>query len=135
MIAAAEHAGPLQRPKIGDRFDDDTGLGDDALIRDRIARLQIGIEALRLGAMRALTATMRTGTPGPEGSIAKLEWSAINQAMTELAADVLGPGALGWGSPWAHRLLRARGNSIEGGTTEVLKNIVAERVLGLPKLR
>ena len=111
------------------------GLGGDALIRDRIARLQIGIEALRLGAMRALTATMRTGTPGPEGSIAKLEWSGINQAMTELAADVLGPDALAWGSPWAHRLLRARGNSIEGGTTEVLKNIVAERVLGLPKLR
>jgi len=46
-----------------------------------------------------------------------------------------GPEALTNGAPWAFELLRARGNSIEGGTTEVLKNIVAERVLGLPRLR
>ena len=51
----------------------------------------------------------------------------------QFAADLLGPEALTAGSRWAYELLRARGNSIEGGTTEILKNIVAERVLGLPR--
>jgi alkylation response protein AidB-like acyl-CoA dehydrogenase len=113
----------------------DNGLGDDPVIRQRIAELKIGSEALRLGALRALTDTMKTGVPGPEGSIAKWEWADLNQALTELATDALGPGALVRDSEWAYRFLRARANSIEGGTTEVLKNIVAERVLGLPKLR
>jgi alkylation response protein AidB-like acyl-CoA dehydrogenase len=110
-------------------------LAGDPQVRDRIARLRIGIEGLRLGAMRALTSTMKVGTPGPEGSIAKLQWSATNQAMTELALEVGGEDALLRGSPWAYRFLRSRANSIEGGTSDVLRNIVAERVLGLPKLR
>jgi alkylation response protein AidB-like acyl-CoA dehydrogenase len=53
----------------------------------------------------------------------------------QFAADLLGAEALQSGSRWAYELLRARGNSIEGGTTEILKNIVAERVLGLPRMR
>ena len=114
---------------------DERGLGEDSLIRDRIARLRIGIEGLRLGAMRALTQTMKVGIPGPEGSIAKLQWSYTNQALTELAIDIGGLDLLQRDSLWAYRFLRARANSIEGGTTEILKNIVAERVLGLPKLR
>ena len=86
--------------------------------------------------MRALTATMKVGTPGPEGSIAKLQWSSTNQALTELARRGRRPGRAGEGLDlWAYRFLRSRANSIEGGTTDVLKNIVAERVLGLPKLR
>ena len=113
----------------------DEGLGGDPVIRQKIATMHSGIEALRLGAMRALTSTMKTGIPGPEGSLSKLEWGSINQAMTELATDVLGPQALTRESDWAYKFLRARANTIEGGTTEVLKNIVAERVLGLPKLR
>jgi len=111
------------------------GMADDPIVRDRVARLKIGVEGLRLGAMRALTQTMKTGVPGPEGSVAKLQWSYTNQALTELAAEVGGAEALERDSLWAYRLLRARANSIEGGTTEILKNIVAERVLGLPKLR
>jgi alkylation response protein AidB-like acyl-CoA dehydrogenase len=111
------------------------GVADDPVIRQRIAELKIGSEALRLGALRALTDTMKTGVPGPEGSIAKWEWADLNQALTELATEALGPEALARDSEWAYRFLRARANSIEGGTTEVLKNIVAERVLGLPKLR
>ena len=110
-------------------------LEDDPQIRDKIARLKIGIEGLRLGAMRALTATMKVGIPGPEGSIAKLQWSSTNQALTELALEVGGIDTLTRGDLWAYRFLRSRANSIEGGTTDVLKNIVAERVLGLPKLR
>ncbi len=114
---------------------DERGLGDDPIIRQRIAKLSIGIEALRLGALRSLTATMKTGIPGPEGSLSKWQWAEYNQALTELAADVLGDEALDPSSEWSYRLLRSRANSIEGGTTDVLKNIVAERVLGLPKLR
>jgi alkylation response protein AidB-like acyl-CoA dehydrogenase len=108
---------------------------DDPIVRDKVARLKIGIEGLRLGAMRALTATMKVGTPGPEGSIAKLQWSSTNQALTELAVEVGGIDALRSDSLWAYRFLRSRANSIEGGTSDVLRNIVAERVLGLPKLR
>jgi alkylation response protein AidB-like acyl-CoA dehydrogenase len=111
------------------------GLAEDSIIRDKVARLRIGIEGLRLGAMRALTQTMKVGMPGPEGSIAKLQWSYTNQALTELAVDIGGLDLLERDSLWAYRFLRARANSIEGGTTEILKNIVAERVLGLPKLR
>ena len=110
-------------------------LADDPLVRDKVARLKIAIEGLRLGAMRALTATMKIGTPGPEGSIAKLQWSSTNQALTELALAVGGIEALSKDDLWSYRFLRSRANSIEGGTSDVLKNIVAERVLGLPKLR
>jgi alkylation response protein AidB-like acyl-CoA dehydrogenase len=111
------------------------GLGGDPVIRQRIAELKIGIEALRFGALRSLTQQMKVGIPGPEGSLAKWEWANLNQSLTEVAADVLGPEALERGSEWAYRLLRSRANSIEGGTTDVMKNIIAERVLGLPRLR
>jgi alkylation response protein AidB-like acyl-CoA dehydrogenase len=111
------------------------GLAGDPLIRQRIAELKIGVEALRLGSLRALTQQMKVGIPGPEGSVAKWEWAMVNQKLTELAVDVLGPDALRPDSQWAYRFLRARANSIEGGTTEVMKNIIAERVLGLPRLR
>jgi alkylation response protein AidB-like acyl-CoA dehydrogenase len=111
------------------------GLADDPVIRQRIAELKIGVEALRLGALRALTQQMKVGIPGPEGSLAKWQWAMVNQTLTELAVDVLGPDALRPDSEWAYRFLRARANSIEGGTTEVMKNIIAERVLGLPRLR
>jgi alkylation response protein AidB-like acyl-CoA dehydrogenase len=110
-------------------------LQDDPIIRQRVADLLIGTEALRLGGMRALTAQMMTGTPGPEGSIGKWQWATLNQSLTELATDVLGPEGLAKDSPWTYRMLRSRANSIEGGTTEVMKNIIAERVLGLPRLR
>ncbi len=113
----------------------DQGLEDDPLIRQRIAQLRISIEALRLGALRSLTQTMKTGIPGPEGSLSKWQWADTNQALTELGNEVLGPEGMKVGTDWSYRFLRARANSIEGGTTEVLKNIVAERVLGLPKLR
>ncbi|MGZ8672719.1 MAG: acyl-CoA dehydrogenase family protein [Solirubrobacterales bacterium] len=111
------------------------GLQDDPVIRQRVADLLIRTEALRLGGMRALTAQMKTGIPGPEGSIGKWEWAHLNQSLTELATDVLGPEGLAKDTPWTYRMLRSRANSIEGGTTEVMKNIIAERVLGLPRLR
>jgi alkylation response protein AidB-like acyl-CoA dehydrogenase len=111
------------------------GLLDDPLVADRLGELHLKAEVLRLTAYRGLTAIEKYGQPGPEGSLTKWMWSETNQQLTQFAADLLGPSALQAGGPWAYELLRARGNSIEGGTTEVLKNIVAERVLGLPRAR
>jgi alkylation response protein AidB-like acyl-CoA dehydrogenase len=111
------------------------GVADDPVVRQRIGQLTIEVELLRLNAWRGLTQLAKRGVPGPEGSLPKWQWSEISQALTELAIDILGEDGAAWDSPWAYRFLRARANSIEGGTTEILKNIVAERVLGLPKLR
>jgi alkylation response protein AidB-like acyl-CoA dehydrogenase len=111
------------------------GLLEDPVVADRLGELHLRTEIVRLNAYRGLTAIEKYGQPGPEGSLTKWMWSDTNQRLTQLAAELLGPGALRAGDPWAYELLRARGNSIEGGTTEVLKNIVAERVLGLPKSR
>jgi alkylation response protein AidB-like acyl-CoA dehydrogenase len=108
---------------------------EDAVIADRLGELHLRAEILRLTAYRGLTNIEKYGQPGPEGSLTKWMWSDTNQQLTQFAADLLGPSALTAGDRWAYELLRARGNTIEGGTTEVLKNIVAERVLGLPKAR
>jgi alkylation response protein AidB-like acyl-CoA dehydrogenase len=111
------------------------GLLEDPVIAERLGELHLKAEVLRLTAYRGLTAVQKYGQPGPEGSLTKWMWSETNQQLTQFAADLLGPEALLAGGSWSYELLRARGNSIEGGTTEVLKNIVAERVLGLPKAR
>ena len=111
------------------------GQSADPVIRDRLAQLYIESEVLRLNAYRGLTAVMRTGVPGPEGSLGKWQWAEVNQALTELALDIAGPRSLIHSDDWSYRFLRARANSIEGGTTEILKNIVAERILGLPRMR
>jgi len=116
---------------------------DDPYFRQRIAQLHIEVETMRLNAYRGLTKTMQSGIPGPEGSLGKWQWADINQDLTELALEIEGAYAvLGRGSEhavsggaWQYGFLRSRANSIEGGTTDILKNIIAERVLGLPRLR
>src|SRR4051794_29411225 len=108
---------------------------DDPVVADRIGYLHMKAEILRLTAYRGLTTIEKYGTPGPEGSLTKWMWSETNQELAQFAADLLGPDALTTGNRWAYELLRSRGNTIEGGTTEILKNIVAERVLGLPRLK
>jgi alkylation response protein AidB-like acyl-CoA dehydrogenase len=108
--------------------------GDDGA-RERVAAEWIELQALRYTNYRALSALQRTGIPGPEGSAIKLRWSEQNQRMTKLGRELLGADGIlddGW---WHHQQLRSRGNTIEAGTSEVLRNIVAERVLGLPKGR
>jgi alkylation response protein AidB-like acyl-CoA dehydrogenase len=116
------------------------GLLENALYADELADLHIRCETVRLLAWKGLTDIERYGQPGPEGSLVKWLWSDTNQRLTQLAAEIVGPSALSLGASaggvsWSYELLRARGNTIEGGTTEVLKNIVAERVLGLPRLK
>src|SRR6267378_2851736 len=114
--------------------------GTDALVRDRVAREWIDLQALRYTTFRALARLERTGVPGPEGSVAKLRWSEANQRLTKLAIEIVGREAQvadGDGAPayWRHQQLRSRGNTIEAGTSEILRNIIAERVLGLPRSR
>ena len=116
---------------------------EDAHYRQRIAQLHIEAETMRLNAYRGLTKTMKSGVPGPEGSLGKWQWADINQGIAELALEIEGAhAALARGAAhaveggaWQYGFLRSRANSIEGGTTDILKNIIAERVLGLPRMR
>jgi alkylation response protein AidB-like acyl-CoA dehydrogenase len=125
------------RQLLDELFDEAAASGalDDPKVADELADLHVRTEVLRLMAWKGLSTIQRYGQPGPEGSLTKWLWSETNQKLTQLAADVVGPAALTAGERWSYELLRARGNSIEGGTTEILKNIVAERVLSLPRLR
>ncbi|MBV9484975.1 MAG: hypothetical protein JO246_02855, partial [Frankiaceae bacterium] len=114
---------------------------DDPVVRDQIAQLWVDLQALRFTNYRSLTALQKTGVPGPEGSVAKLHWSETNQRLTSLAQQLNGlahqldaEGGV-WDGYWAYQQLRSRGNTIEAGTSEILRNIIAERVVGLPKSR
>ena len=118
-----------------------TGAAADPVVRDRVADLWVDLQGLRFTNYRSLTALVKTGVPGPEGSVAKLHWSEANQRLTTLAVELLGAdGQLSgeggfWGGYWQYQQLRSRGNTIEAGTSEILRNIIAERVLGLPRSR
>src|SRR3984957_18124670 len=116
------------------------------VLRDRLVSSWIRSEVLRLTNQRAAQ-VRRAGTPGPEGSVAKLAFAEENQRVYELCIDLLGndgmlypagypmirPKGLGMGTTDVHKsFLRVRANSIEGGTSEVMRNILGERVLGLP---
>ena len=108
--------------------------GDEG-VRERVAAEWIELQALRYTNYRSLGTLQRTGIPGPEGSAIKLRWSEQNQRMTKLGRELQGPEGILVDDWWHHQQLRSRGNTIEAGTSEVLRNIVAERVLGLPKGR
>jgi alkylation response protein AidB-like acyl-CoA dehydrogenase len=121
-----------------------TGCTDPAR-RDELLKLWVAAEVNRLTNIRA-GQMRRTGTPGPEGSVAKLTFAELNQKISELCVDLMGAEgqlypdydnprreSVGfWTGDPRYFFLRARANSIEGGTSEVLRNILGERVLGLP---
>jgi alkylation response protein AidB-like acyl-CoA dehydrogenase len=117
-----------------------------SVLRDRLVSLWVAAEATRLTNLRA-GQLRQAGTPGPEGSVAKLAFAELNQQIFELCVDLLGaegtlhsstypkvrPSEVGIMAADVHKaFLRARANSIEGGTSEVMRNILGERVLGLP---
>jgi alkylation response protein AidB-like acyl-CoA dehydrogenase len=114
---------------------------EDPLVRQKLAQAHVEISAMRLNNYRALTSVMKTGVPGPEGSLGKLLWSESAKRLYEAVLEFEGPaGLIERGSRyavddgrWQYMHLRSRGNSIEAGTSEILRNIIAERVLGLPK--
>ncbi len=115
--------------------------------RERLMQLYTQSEAFRLTNARA-GQNAKSGNPGPEGSIAKLALSNFNKVCTEFCIDLLGANGLigydftfrrpealsvdGMDHGVRHSFLRARANSIEGGTTEIMKNILGEQMLGLP---
>jgi alkylation response protein AidB-like acyl-CoA dehydrogenase len=115
--------------------------GADPVLRQRLAQLYIDTQALRYTNLRQLTRLVRGERPGPEGSIAKLYFSETWQKLAELGLELQGPYALlGADSDqapdhgrWQYRALRSRANTIQGGTSEIMRNILGERVLGLPK--
>ena len=113
----------------------------DPLIRQRLAQLYIDTEVLRYANLRILTRLVRGEGAGPEGSASKLFFSETWQKAAELGLELQGAYATLWAGSertpadgrWQYRALRSRGNTIQGGTSEIMRNILAERVLGLPK--
>ena len=115
------------------------------VLRDRLTQLWLRAEAQRLTSERS-RASATSGDPGPEGSIGKMVGAELNQRIYEFCMDLLGPEGLlyhgyamtgahregDWRGPIQQRYLRSRANTIEGGTSEVMRNILGERVLGLP---
>jgi len=125
---------------------------DDPLVRQDIARFHTTVEIMKYQGYQALTRRLRGDSPGPESSITKLLWSTYHKQITEAAIDMVGPAAMigfgegsvnGLGAPaigtpntipnWMDSFFIARPGTIYAGTSEVQKNIVGERVLGLPK--
>jgi alkylation response protein AidB-like acyl-CoA dehydrogenase len=118
-----------------------SGRAGDPIVRDTLAEIYVDLEGLRFTNYRSLAMLTRSGVPGPESSIVKLRWSEATQRLTSLAVELFGAGTpetpelISWREYWRHQQMRSRGDTIAGGTSEVLRNVVAERVLALPRSR
>jgi alkylation response protein AidB-like acyl-CoA dehydrogenase len=117
----------------------ENGSIDDPVVRERLVRARMGLEVMRLHALRTL-AGHQTGSSGPEASVAKLVWASWHRSLGELAMLVAGPASLTAGSgssydldEWQRLFLFSRADTIYGGSDEVQRNIISERVLGLPR--
>ena len=117
------------------------GATQDALVRQKLAQSWMDVEIFRLHNARTLTRLSRGEQIGPESSVVKLFWSEMSQRLYENAGSILGwdglvtpedPGAVDRGR-WARGMLWSRAASIAGGTSEIQRNIIAERILGLPR--
>jgi alkylation response protein AidB-like acyl-CoA dehydrogenase len=121
------------RTKIGDLLDiaRRTPAGKDPVVRQKLARVYLEGEMLKLVSQRAISGALHGREMGPESSIAKLVWSEAEQHLGEAAGDVLGPDANR--GRWGRDRVAMRSYTIAGGTTQVNKNIIAQRILGLPR--
>lgn len=114
---------------------------DDPLVRQKLMDFAAEVLIMRMTAYRNATLVEDTGLPGPEGSTMKIAWSELDKRVKDAAVDLLGPlGMVPEGDPlavdeghWAYELLWSRASSIYAGTSEVQRNIIANRVLGLPR--
>ena len=113
------------------------GRGDDPVMRQRLAQSYIGLEIMRLTGLRTISQLLAGKPLGPESSIGKLHWSRWHQQLGELAMDIHGvastvftPGEL---ADLQYTFLFARAHTIYAGSSEIQRNIIGERVLGLPK--
>jgi len=121
----------------------DRGAGSDATVRQKVAQAQIEAHVFRLIGLRNLTSAQQGHAPGPEASLTKLYWSEMDKRIQETAVGVQGLyGALGPGSPyaiedgrWQYGWMWAQAETIYAGSSEIQRNIIAERVLGLPRGR
>ena len=113
----------------------------DPVFRQRIAQLAIETRILQLSAYRNISQVVRTGIPGPEGSMLKLFWSELEQRVMDTALSLEGPFATLAdeapqsfdGGRWQYGALWARAATIYAGTSEVQRSIISQRVLGLPR--
>ena len=148
MIAGAFGGGGPSNKKSGSRLADVArrylGGGQerigDPVARDKVAGLEMATKAFGLTVQRSRDAAKAGHQPGPESSLFKIFATELNQQRHELMVQLMGPQALGWEGPGfeeeemdlTREWLRSRGNTIEGGTSEVQLNIIAKHVLGLP---
>jgi alkylation response protein AidB-like acyl-CoA dehydrogenase len=137
----APHARLRQEHEALVRWVVSKGRRGDPIIRQRLAKQATEVSIARLNAYRNACEIVRTGQPGAEGSILKLYWSELEQRIMDDAFEILGaPAVLLAGDPaaaaggfWARELLWSRAATIYAGTSEVQRNIIAQRVLGLPR--
>ena len=115
--------------------------GEDPLLKQKLAQSFIEVEILKYNIYRTVTQIKRTGKPGPESSIIKLFWSEMDQRQKQVAMDTLGmhsqliqhsKWAIDHGR-WARAFLWSRAGTIYAGSSEIQRNVIAERVLGLPR--
>ena len=121
------------RKKIADLLETAKRVGTarDPVVRQKLARVYLEGELLKLVSQRAISGALHGREMGPESSIAKLVWSEAEQHLGEVAGDVLGPDANT--GRWGRDRVAMRSYTIAGGTTQVNKNVIAQRVLGLPR--
>jgi alkylation response protein AidB-like acyl-CoA dehydrogenase len=114
---------------------------EDPITRQKLAGFAAEVMAMKMSVLRNASELEKKGIPGPEGSMLKVVWSELDQRVKEAAVEMLGPaGMIPEGDPnaidegyWAYELLWSRAASIYAGTSEVQRNIIATRVLGLPR--
>ncbi len=113
-------------------------LGNNPVVRQRMSKAWTGLRVMQLNNDRLLTSVLRGGHPGPESSLGKLHWATWHREFGELMVDMLGPDAMivqpdTAAARMQRSFLNSRAETIYGGSVEVQKNIIGERVLGLPK--
>ncbi len=116
---------------------------EDAAVRQQLAQFTIEAEATKYNDLRRLTRQLKGQPPGPEGSFSKIMSTELNMRIVDFAMELMGPySILAKGSPfaldqarWSYRMLSSRGGTIAAGTNEILRGVIGERVLGLPKSR
>ncbi len=144
-VAIGGAVAPRNSGPIGELMEVWREYGGSEHDRDELMKLWVEAEAGRLTNIRA-NQNASAGNPGPEGSTGKLVYAELNKKIYHLATELMGPAGMGYDSyefiqpetaeeistDTRRRFLRVRANSIEGGTSEIMKNIIGERVLGLP---
>jgi alkylation response protein AidB-like acyl-CoA dehydrogenase len=135
-IALDALVGLAQRTKKNGDF-----AAKDPIVRQKLAQLWIDTETFKYTGARAITKLLKGEMPGAEASTGKIWWCETHQRLQDIAMELQGPyhqllAGTDWAVDrglWQYTFLRSRANSVEGGTTEIQKNIIGERVLGLPK--